>query len=139
THGLFRVELAGYWYPPLTLEQQGRQIEASLGAARAIGCALFGSGRVRGGPCIGAEIGGARSENRAETGRKDHTWWSAATIGGRLSLYLVWRLSLVAAADLVVGLTRLRFSTLDENGQPQPLGESELLQLRASLGPELRF
>jgi hypothetical protein len=139
TRGLFRVELAGYWYPPLTLEQQGRSIDASLGAARAIACALFGSGRVRGGPCVAAELGGARSENRATTGTKDHSWWSAASVGGRLQVQLVWRLSLVVSADLVVGLTQLRFLSLDENGQPQPLGESKPLQLRASLGPELRF
>jgi hypothetical protein len=138
--GMFRAEISGSWFPPLTIHKQGLDIDASLGAARASGCLLFGQGRVRGGGCLGVEFGGARTNNAAAS-RQDHTWWGAGLLGGRLHVQLISRLSLVASADLLLALTRLSFASVDaETGESAPpLHQSQLLQLRASLGPELRF
>jgi hypothetical protein len=139
TRGIFRGEIGGIWYPPLTLHHSGRDIEASLGTARALGCLLFGRGRVQGGGCAGVEFGGARTHT-VQSGTKANSWWSAVTLGGRLNVRLIARLSVVASADVLVGLTRLRFSSEDEaTGQPIPLYTAKPVQLRASLGPELRF
>jgi hypothetical protein len=62
-------------------------------------------------------------------------------VGGRLHVRLIARLSLVATADLLVAMTRLRFASVDaDSAAPDtPLHTSASLQLRASLGPELRF
>jgi hypothetical protein len=139
TRGMFRGEIGGVWFPPLTTQHEGRDIEATLGAARVLGCLLFGRGRVQGGGCAGVEFGGVRTHTEP-SGKDANTWWSAATLGGRLHVRLIARLSLVASAELLVGLTRLRFSSEDaEAGAPNTLYTAEPVQLRASLGPELRF
>jgi hypothetical protein len=144
--GMFRAELSGLWFPPLTLRAKGREIEATLGAVRASGCLLFGARRVRGGGCAGAEFGGVRAHNAAAS-RTPRTWWGAALVGGRIQVALIARLSLVASADLLVALTQLEFSSREVSAsasdtapdQISTLHRSERLQLRASFGPELRF
>lgn len=144
--GMFRAELSGLWFPPLTMHKQGLDIDASLGAARAAGCLLFGAGRVRGGGCLGVEFGGVRANN-SEGGRQPRTWWGTTFVGGRLHVQLFGPVSLVATAELLVTLTKLRFSRQelppvgDNTSQPtgDTLHESQRLQLRASFGPELRF
>jgi hypothetical protein len=144
--GMFRAELQGLWFPPLTLRAKGREIDATLGALRASGCLLFGARRVRGGGCAGAEFGGVRAHNPAAS-RTPRTWWGAASVGGRIHVQLISRLSLVASADLLIALTQLEFSSREVSASPADtapdqvttLHRSERLQLRASFGPELRF
>lgn len=139
TRGVWRAELGGVWFPPVTLDAEGRRLDASLGAARAAGCALFGQARVRGGGCAGAELGRVSADN-ADSGVKDHAAWSAAFLQGRLGVRLFSRLSLVVRSELLVALQGPRFSSVNaQDGQRDTLYESRRVQLRAALGPELRF
>jgi hypothetical protein len=136
--GRFRVELAGTWPLSGEMETAGEQIALRLGAARVSGCALFGVGRVRGGPCLGVELGDVRGRN-TETGVQNHTLWAAASATGRLWVALGWRLALVFDVDMVASWGQLRWYRTQEDGQRTTLFSSQPVQLRTHLGLELSF
>jgi hypothetical protein len=136
--GRYRVEAAGTWLLYGQREVDTEEIAVTLGAARVSGCALFGATRVRGGPCLGVELGKLRARN-TQTNVESPTFWGAAALTARLLVGLGWRLSLVLDADLVASWGRLELLRAMGSGQSTQLYESLPVQLRTHLGLELSF
>jgi hypothetical protein len=145
-YGVWRAELAALWIAPQRMtadDPQAGSVESSLWALRAGGCALFGSWRVRGGPCAGGEFGQARGVGGDELNdaRTRRPRWIAGFVGGRLSVGLLAKLALVVEADLNVRLAGPSFviQPADESAEPLTIHAPAPAQLRATLGVELRF
>jgi len=145
-HQFWRGELSGLWLVPHELDGASAAdgaVEAGLWAGRITGCALWGRGRLQGGPCLAAEVGQARGagDGSPTTRRaRSHTLWAAGALGARATLSVVSELALVAQTDLLVAMARPRFVTVDtESGASSLVHEPAIAQLRASLGVELRF
>jgi hypothetical protein len=135
--GRYRIETAGTWLLYGQPQLDSEEIALTLGAARVSGCALFGATRVRGGPCLGVELGQVRARN-PQANVDNRTLWAAAALTARLLVALGWRLSLVLDADLMASWGRLELLRV-ENGQSTQLLESPPVQLRTHLGLELSF
>ena len=112
-------------------------------ALRAGGCALFGGGRLRGGPCAGGEFGQARGDGGDDLADAKHTRrpWIAGFLGGRASVGLIAKLALVMEADVSFAVLRPGFvsastsavAAVESVHTPWPA------QLRVNAGVELRF
>lgn len=146
SHRIWRGELAGFWLVPRRLtvaDDADGPVRASLWAGRATGCALWGAGPLRAGPCLAAELGQARGEGEGSpTTRRarSHTLWAAGALGGRMSVAMAPRIALVLQAELLLAIARPRFVTADAaSGARASIHEPAVAQLRASLGAELRF
>jgi hypothetical protein len=135
--GHYRVELAGLWLIG-EAAAKGREIALRLAAARVRGCALFGAGRARGGPCAGVELGDALGKN-TESGVQNHTFWGAGSLAARLALALGHRLSLVLDAEMMASWGRLRFLGSDAGMTQGTVLASYWVQLRTHLGLEISF
>jgi hypothetical protein len=145
-YGVWRAELAALWMTPQVVhadDQDAGSVEASLWALRAGGCALFGSFRVQGGPCAGAEFGQARGRGTDELERPSERRepWIAGFLGGRLSVGLIAKLALVVETDLSVLVAGPSFATKPADGGSKNLTihAPTPAQLRANAGVELRF
>jgi hypothetical protein len=136
--GRYRAELSGTWLAYGEMDTSGQQIALRLGAARVSGCALFGAGRVRGGPCAGVEFGDVQARN-TESGVENNTWWGAASLAARMLVTLGASLALVLDADLVASWGRLRFWRAIEGQGLEQLHASWPVQLRTHLGLEISF
>lgn len=134
TMGRYRVEAAGTWLLYGQVEAKGEAVSVQLGSARVSGCALFGKTRVRGGPCLGVELG----QVKAESTRTDVTFWGAASATARLWVALGFRLALLLDADLMASWGQVSLLRM-ENGQSSELFHSLPVQLRTHLGLELSF
>jgi hypothetical protein len=135
--GHYRAELGGTWLIGET-SAKGREIALRLAVARVRGCALFGAGRARGGPCVALELGDALGKNAA-SGVENHTFWAASSLAARLAVALGLRLSLVLDAEMMASWGRLKFLGASENMTRTTVLASQPLQLRTHLGLEISF
>jgi hypothetical protein len=136
--GHYRIELAGSWLAGET-SAKGREIALRLAAAQLRGCALFGAGRARGGPCVGLEFGDALGRN-TESGVKNHTLWAASSLAARLAVALGLRLSLVLGAEMMASWGQLKLlGASEDRTRTTPVLASQWVQLRTHLGLEISF
>ncbi len=134
--GRYRAELSGLW---LLGEARARELDVALQlfAGQVRGCALFGAGRVRGGPCLGLELGAARAR-RAAANVDKRTFWAATTLALRLAVALGYRLSLVLDGGAALSWGQLRLERATDAGR-ETIHESRIAQFRTHLGLEIGF